>query len=193
MWNTYHQEEFLRKKDGYYTAGWRVSGETWDNGGQMDIFDDSISVTEKEFEEYYFTIDTAQLCAEVGVKEQQVECKGKVTKRLEWNPEKDLLKAIQAVEYLSSEGKPVRITGAAPAWLVAALTHAVHPCPVSVYVPQVGKYVDIPALDRGEANPEGEVKFEVIEKGDIVWIEYTMDFPEGISAYDEANLPKVVT
>jgi len=37
----------------------------------------------------------------------------------------------------SNEGKSVKITGAVPAWLVSALTHAVHPCKVSVYVPQI--------------------------------------------------------
>lgn len=137
-------------------------------------------------------IDIAQLGAQIGmeVKEQTLP-NGKVVKSLVWDQE-NLLKAVEAIKYLSSEGKPVRITGAAPAWLVSALTHTVHPCPVALYMPQIGKDVDIPVLAHGEANPGGEVAFKVTEKGDSVLVEYNMDLPEGTTTYDENNLPKVV-
>ena len=59
-------------------------------------------------------------------------------------------------------------------------------------MPQIGKDVDIPQLAHGEANPEGEVAFKTTEKGDAILIEYNMDLPEGITTYDEGNLPKVV-
>ena len=138
------------------------------------------------------TIDIAQLGAEIGMEaKEQTLPNGKVVKSLVWDQE-NLLKAVNAVKHLSEEGKPVRITGAAPAWLVSALTHTVHPCPVGVYMPQIGKDVDIPQLAHGEANPEGEVAFKATEKGDAVLVEYNMDLPEGITTYDENNLSKVV-
>lgn len=138
------------------------------------------------------TIDIAQLGAEIGMetKEQKLP-NGKMVKSLVWEQE-NLLKAVNAVKHLSEEGKPVRITGAAPAWLVSALTHTVHPCAVSVYMPQIGKDVNIPQLVHGENNSEGEVTFKTTEKGEAVLIEYNMDLPEGITTYDENNLSKVV-
>ena len=75
---------------------------------------------------------------------------------------------MEAVKHLAEEGKPVRITEPAPAWLVSALTHAVHPCPVSVYVPQIGKDVEVPQLEHREANPASEVAFKTTEKGDAI-------------------------
>lgn len=138
------------------------------------------------------TIDIAQLGAKIGMEaKEQTLPNGKVVKSLVWDQE-NLLKAVKEVAHLSKEGKPVRITGAAPAWLVSALTHTVHPCPVSVYMPQIGKDVDIPQLVHGETNPEGEVGFKVTEKGDSVLIEYNMELPDGITTYDENNLSKVV-
>lgn len=59
-------------------------------------------------------------------------------------------------------------------------------------MPQIGKDVDIPQLAHGEPNPEGEVAFKTTEKGDAILVEYNMDLPEGITTYDEGNLPKVV-
>ena len=138
------------------------------------------------------TIDIAQLGAEIGMEaKEQTLPNGKVVKSLVWDQE-NLLKAVKAVQHLSEEGKPVRITGAAPAWLVSALTHTVHPCKVGVYMPQIGKDVDIPQLAHGEANPEGEVAFKITEKGNAILVEYNMDLPEGITTYDENNLSKVV-
>lgn len=137
-------------------------------------------------------IDIAKLGAEIGmeVKEQTLP-NGKIVNSLVWDQE-NLLKAVNAVKHLSPEGKNVRITGVAPAWLVSALTHTVHPCPVGIYVPQIGKDVEIPSLAHGEVNPEGEVAFKTTEKGDAVLIEYNMNLPEGITTYDENNLSKVV-
>lgn len=137
-------------------------------------------------------IDIAQLGAEIGMEaKEQTLPNGKVVKSLVWDQE-NLLKAVKAVKHLSEEGNAVQITGAAPAWLVSALTHTVHPCPAKVFVPQIGKDVDIPQLSHGEANPDGEVSFKVTEKGDAVLVEYNMELPEEFSAYDENNLPKVV-
>ncbi len=138
------------------------------------------------------TIDIVKLGAQIGMeaKEQKLP-NGKTVNSLVWNQD-NLLKAVGAVKHLSEEGKKVRITGAAPAWLVSAICHTVHPCPVSVYMPQIGKDVDIPQLVHGETNPEGEVAFKTTEKGDSILIEYNMDLPEGITTYDEENLPKVV-
>lgn len=137
-------------------------------------------------------IDIAQLGEQIGMEaKEQTLPNGKVIKSLLWDQE-NLLKAVNAVKGYSNEGKPVKITGAAPAWLVSALTHAVHPCKVSVYVPQIGKNVGIPGLAKGEKNLEGEVDFKTTEKGNSILIEYNMDLPEGITTYDENNLSKVV-
>ena len=147
---------------------------------------------EKMEEKEVNVIDIAELGESIGmVPEQKTLPNGKVVNSLVWDQE-TLLKAVNEVKHLSEEGKPVRITGAAPAWLVSALTHTVHPCPVGVYMPQIGKDVDIPQLAHGEANPEGEVAFKTTEKGDSILIEYNMDLPEGITTYDENNLSKVV-
>lgn len=137
-------------------------------------------------------IDIESLAADIGMEaKEQTFPNGTVRKSLLWNQE-TLLKAVKEVNHLSSEGKPVKINGAAPAWLVSALCHTVHPCPVSIFVPQINKYVDIPKLERGEANPEGEVGFKVTEKGDAVLVEYNMELPDGFTTYDENNLSKVV-
>ena len=149
--------------------------------------------SEKQIEEKEVnTIDIEQLGLKIGMEaKEQTLPNGKQVKSLVWDKE-NLIKAVNAVKHLSEEGKPVIITGAAPAWLVSALTHTVHPCPVSVYMPQIGKNVDIPKLAHGEANKEGEVAFKTTEKGDSVLIEYNMDLPEGITTYDENNLSKVI-
>lgn len=138
------------------------------------------------------TIDIQELGKKIGMeaKEQKLP-NGKVVNTLVWNQE-NLLKAVKEVAPLSEEGTPVRITGAAPAWLVSALTHAVHPCKVSVYMPQIGKDVDIPQLTHGEKNPEGEVDFKITEKDESVLVEYNMELPEGFTTYDENNVRKVV-
>ena len=138
------------------------------------------------------TIDIQELGAKIGMeaKEQRLP-NGKVVNTLVWDQE-NLKKAVKEVTPLSDEGKPVIITGAAPAWLVSALTHAVHPCPVSIYVPQIDNTVDIPQLGHGEKNKEGEVDFKVTEKGESVLIEYNMELPEGFTTYDEKNVGKVV-
>ncbi len=137
-------------------------------------------------------IDIAKLGAEIGMEaKEQTLPNCKIVRSLVWDQE-NLLKAVNAVKHLSEEGKPVVITGAAPAWLVSALTHTVHPCPVSVYMPQIGKNVEIPQLAHGEQDVAGEVGFKVTEKGDSVLVEYSMELPEGITTYDENNLSKVV-
>ncbi len=163
--------------------------------GKGKIMDNSIFKEEKKMEEKnqeINTIDISKLGAEIGMEaKEQTLPNGRVVKSLVWDQE-NLLKAVNAVKHLSEEGKPVVITGAAPAWLVSALTHTVHPCPVSVYMPQIGKNVDIPQLAHGEQEAEGEVGFKVTEKGDSILVEYAMELPEGITTYDENNLSKVV-
>lgn len=137
-------------------------------------------------------IDIQELGAKIGMEEKEQKLpNGKVINTLLWDQE-NLLKAVKEVSHFSEEGKSVIITGAAPAWLVSALTHAVHPCPVSVYVPQIGKNVDIPNLIQGEKNPEGEVNFKVAKKGESILVEYNMELPEGFTSYDENNVTKVV-
>lgn len=137
-------------------------------------------------------IDIQELGAKIGMEEKEQKLpNGKVINTLLWDQE-NLLKAVKEVSHFSEEGKSVIITGAAPAWLVSALTHAVHPCPVSVYVPQIGKNVDIPNLIQGEKNSEGEVNFKVAKKGESILVEYNMELPEGFTSYDENNVTKVV-
>lgn len=137
-------------------------------------------------------IDIQELGAKIGMEEKEQKLpNGKVINTLLWDQE-NLLKAVKEVSHFSEEGKSVIITGAAPAWLVSALTHAVHPCPVSVYVSQIRKDIDIPQLIHGEKNPDGEVNFKVTEKGESVLIEYNMELPDGFTSYDENNVTKVV-
>ena len=139
-----------------------------------------------------YTINTKELAEKLGIKPQKRTLgNGRVVEQVVWNQEY-LLKAVQEIKHLSGEGRPVRIDGPAPAWLVSAFTHTVHPAPVSIYVPQIGKDVPVGGLRHGEPNPEGEVKFKTTEKGDAILIEYEMDLPEGIDTYDENNLQKVV-
>ena len=72
---------------------------------------------------------------------------GKRTKIIKWKgcqilvwDQENLYKKLQMKLNICQEGKTSKITGVAPAWLVSALAHTVHPCPVSVYTPQIGKY-----------------------------------------------------
>ena len=160
--------------------------------GKGMVMDNNVFKEENKKEEDVNVIDISKLGDIIGMEaKEQTLPNGKVVKSLVWDQE-NLLKAVNEVKHLSGEGKPVRITGAAPAWLVSALTHTVHPCKVSVYMPQIGKDVDIPSLAHGKENKEGEVTFKTTEKGDSVLIEYNMDLPEGITTYDENNLSKVV-
>ncbi len=138
------------------------------------------------------TINTNKLAEELGIKPQKRTLpNGREVEQVVWDQE-NLLKAVEKIKHLSGEGKTVRIDGPAPAWLVSAFTHIVHPCSVNVYVPQIGKDVPVGALKHGKQNPDGEVKFNVTEKGNSVLVEYEMDLPEGITTYDENNLSKVV-
>lgn len=133
-------------------------------------------------------IDVAKLGAEIGMEaKEQTLPNGRIVKSLVWDKE-NLSKAVEVVKKFSKEGNSVEITGAAPAWLVSALTHAVHPSPVSVYVPQIGKNVEIPQLEHGEQRKEGEVSFETTETEKSVLVEFEMD----CDVYDENNLAKVV-
>lgn len=179
---------WVLKTDDGYGAGHIYCDFQTDYGDMWEI---QHSVTDKEFEEFYYsTIDIAKLGAAIGMEEQEKTLpNGKVIKSLVWDQE-NLKKAVKAVSGLSGEGKPVRITGAAPAWLVSALTHTVHPCQVSLYDPKLGKDIPIPQLSHGEPNLEGEVAFKVTEKGEAVLIEWNIDHESGV--YDENNLPKVV-
>lgn len=183
-------ESSRREIDGYYDLLQYFASLSSISGKNIDI-KDLAKYNGMSFEEIN-KIDIAELGSKIGMKaKEQTLPNGKVVKSLVWDQE-NLLKAVEAVKHLSEEGKKVRITGAAPAWLVSALIHTVHPCPVSVYVPQIGKDVDIPKLSHGEKNPEGEVSFKTTEQGDAILIEYNMDLPEGITTYDENNLSKVV-
>lgn len=162
--------------------------------GKGKIMDNNIFEEEKKMEENQdvYTINTKELAEKLGIEPQKRTLgNGRVVEQVVWDQE-HLLKAVQEIKHLSGEGKPVRIDGPAPAWLVSAFTHTVHPAPVSIYVPQIGKDVPVGGLRHGEPNPEGEVKFNVTEKGDAVLIEFEMDLPEGFDSYDENNLPKVV-
>lgn len=165
-------------------------GDGYDYKGYYQV--GSYRVDDVKLEECINTIDIAKLGAEIGMeaKEQKLP-NGKVVNQLVWDQE-NLLKAVSAIKHLAEDGKPVSITGVAPAWLVSALTHTVHPCPVSLYQPAVGKDIDIPQLAHGDANSEGEVAFKTTEKGNSVLVEYNMNLPEGITTYDENNLSKVV-
>ena len=137
-------------------------------------------------------INTKELAEKLGIKpKKRTLGNGKVVEQIIWDKEY-LLKAIKEVKPLSETGRTVRIDGPAPVWLVAALTHTVQPCTVCVYVPQIGKDVQIEDLKHGEENPEGKVKFKVIEKGNSVLIEYEMDLSKGVDLYDENNLKKIV-
>lgn len=161
--------------------------------GKGKIMNNEIFEEEKKMENNNENIiDIEKLGKQIGMEEkEQTLPNGKKVKSLVWDKEY-LLKAVNEVKHLSEEGKPVKITGRAPAWLASALTHAVHPCPVSLFMPQIGKYVDIPQLEHGEKNKEGEVAFKVTEKGNSILVEYNMDLPEGETVYDENNLKKVV-
>lgn len=185
----YEPDVLIEKKDGVfeggYTQWWRRAD------GELFCADAIAKVTEEEFEQYYYnTIDIMELGKSIGMEEQEKTLpNGKVINSLVWDQE-NLKKAVNEVKGLSGEGKPVRITGAAPAWLVSALTHTVHPCPVSVYIPTKNKYVDIPQLTKGEPNPEGGIDFQVTEKGEAVLIEGEISHESRI--YEEDDLSKVV-
>ena len=162
--------------------------------GKGKVMDNSVFDEEKKMEEKQevYTINIKELAEKLGIKPQKRTLgNGRVVEQVVWNQEY-LLKAVQEIKHLSGEGRPVRIDGPAPAWLVSALTHTVHPSPVSVYVPQIGKDVPVGSLRHGEPNPEGEVKFKITENGDAILIEFEMDLPEGVDTYDENNLQKVV-
>ncbi|MEG1022404.1 MAG: CRISPR-associated protein Csx3 [Myroides sp.] len=141
-----------------------------------------VKVMEKE------TVNIIELGKSIGMEEkEQTLPNGKVVKSLVWHGE-DLIKAVEAVRHLSGNGNPVVFDGPAPAWVVTALSHAVHPCKTSVYVPQIGEEVDIVNAPHGDPNKEAEVVFKVKSSGGAVLIEYELTN----LVYDEANLSKLV-
>ena len=155
--------------------------------GKGKVLDNSAFEERKE-EKKVNIIDTQELANKLEMKPiQRTLGNGRVVEQIVWDKE-NLQKAVKEVKGLSAKGEEVKITGPAPAWMVSALTHTVHPSPVSVYVPQIDKYVPVGSLKHGERNPEGEVSFEVKEKGNAVLVEYSMD----CDVYDENNLSKVV-
>ncbi len=133
-------------------------------------------------------INVIELAKRIGMEEKEsVLPNGRVVKGFNWE-QSSLVKACEAVRELSGTGEEIVISGPAPAFLVSALTHTVHPCKVSLQVPQIGKNVAIPQLSKGEQNPEGEVSFKVTNTEHYVLVEYSLTNP----VYDEANLPKIV-
>ena len=155
--------------------------------GKGKVLDNS-AFDERKDDKKVNIIDTQELANNLGMKPvQRTLGNGRVVEQIVWDKE-NLQKAVKEVKGLSGKGEEVKITGPAPAWLVSALSHTVHPSPVSVYMPQIDKYVPVGALKHGKKNPEGEVSFEVEEKGNAVLIEYSMD----CDVYDENNLSKVV-
>ncbi|MEG1009016.1 MAG: CRISPR-associated protein Csx3 [Clostridia bacterium] len=133
-------------------------------------------------------VNIIELGKSIGMEEkEQTLPNGKMVKSLVWDSE-NLIKAVDAVKHLSEKGNPVVFDGPSPAWLVTALSHAVHPCKTSIHVPQIGKDVDIVSAPHGEVNKEAEINFNVKESDDSVVIEYNLDDP----VYDEDNLSKLV-
>lgn len=90
----------------------------------------------------------------------------------------------------SGKGEAVLVSDAGPAWLMATVSHAAHPCEVSLYDPKLGKGIKIPKLPHGEPNPEADIKFTVTEGNDCVKIEWSIETPSGI--YDMGKLNELV-
>lgn len=90
----------------------------------------------------------------------------------------------------SSKGEPILVNGAGPAWLMSAITHAAHPCEVSLYDPKLGKGIDIPKLAHGEPNPDADIQFTVTTGKDCVKLEWSIDTPSGV--YDMNKLKDLV-
>lgn len=141
-----------------------------------------VKIMEKEI------VNIIELGKSIGMEEKEQKLpNGRTVKCLAWDKE-NLIKAVEAVKHFSAEGKKVVFDGPAPAWLVTALSHAVHPCQTSLHVAQINQDVDIVNAPHGEPNEEAEVNFKVTENDGAVLIEFDLADP----VYDENNLPKLV-
>ncbi len=138
-------------------------------------------------------LNLSELAEKIGNQPQEVTLPNGTTRMsVNWDGP-TAQKALAEAYPLSMKGDKVVIDGPAPAWFASALTHVVHPCPVALHDPKVGD-IDIPnlSLSRGEANPAGEIAFNVKEGEHGVLLTWSIDNGTMPPVYDHNNLSKIV-
>ena len=112
--------------------------------------------------------------------------------RPQWSVEY-MKKAVAAVKHFSGSGLPVQFSGMCPSWVIAALAFAISPCDFYLAIKEGEEVKSVPVLKTGKYNPEGDVTFEVREKGDKVYIKYQCGPDENTAhSHDESKIPLVV-
>jgi len=111
------------------------------------------------------TITVSQIAGMIGKQPGPINLPGgKVIQGLDWKAEE--LPAVQeALKPFSALGTPWFIDGAGPQWLIACITHALHPCAVTLADTKVeGGQVAIGERKQPEGTGKGDLDFTVEEK-----------------------------
>ncbi len=111
------------------------------------------------------TISVSQIAGMIGKQPGPINLPGgKVIQGLDWKPE-ELPGVEAALKPFSAMGTPWLIDGAGPQWLIACITHALHPCAISLADSKVeGGQVAISERKLPEGAGKGDLTFSVEEK-----------------------------
>jgi hypothetical protein len=143
-------------------------------------------------------IDVSQLGKKMGVPEDKIDLGGGKSFMLQRWKKEHIKKAIDELKYCFKEPEKTYVLTEVPApSITLALFQALQPLTVHYLYPGPGgDELDLIDLKRGTQSPNYDVAFEVIEKGDDVFINLTSDTAEtattGKHTFDLANLSKVV-
>ncbi|MDD4901017.1 MAG: hypothetical protein PHS62_02815 [Patescibacteria group bacterium] len=120
--------------------------------------------TEKK-EKQMNTITIAQIASMIGKQPGPISLPGgKTITGLDWKPE-ELPMVEAALKPFSAMGTPWFVDGAGPQWLIACITHALHPCSVALADSKVeGGQVQIGERKLPEGTGKGDLTFSVEEK-----------------------------
>jgi hypothetical protein len=142
-------------------------------------------------------INIQELGTKIGVPGEEMELpNGQKRLRQTWRVE-DVEKVISGLQYcFDSPEATYLITEVAEPWMTLALLDALRPLKVKYLYPNpsIGTELAMHDLKRGEQNPNYDVRFEVFQDGDNVYINLTSDRSDAKEkghTFDLENLSKV--
>lgn len=152
------------------------------------------TITEKKV-----VISIEELGKKMGVPGEEIVIpNGEKRYHQEWSKE-DVKKVISNLQYcFDSPETTYLLTEISEPWITLALMDALQPLKVKYLYPTSdnGTELEMYNLKRGEQTPNYDVKFEVFEEGDKVFINLTSDRPDALEVghhtFDLGNLSKVV-
>ena len=149
-------------------------------------------------EEKKEVISIQELGIKIGVPGEEIVLpNGQKRMHQTWSVE-DVKKVISDLQYcFDSPETTYQITEISEPWITLALLDALRPLKVKYLypTPEIGTALEMYNLKRGEQTPNYDVKFEVFEEGDNVYINFTSDRPDAMEkgghTFELGNLSKV--